>query len=210
MSGWHGGWTAVVPVKSLTVAKSRLALPAEWRAALALAMASDVVTAASRAVTIRRTVVVTDDPDAQRVFEPRAIVIPDEPAAGLSAALRHGAQIAATRWPTDGVVAIAADLPAVTAGALDAVLRRCLPGRSVVADLAGTGTVLLAATPGVPLAPDYEGHSHSAHLNGGAGDLSVYASDGLRRDVDTLADLAQARDLGVGAATDAVLAATET
>jgi 2-phospho-L-lactate guanylyltransferase len=210
MSGWRGGWTAVVPVKALTVAKSRLDLPPARRAAFVLAMATDVVMAAEAADTIRRVLVVTDDPRVRTALETHATVVADTPGAGLSAALRHGAEVALSRWPRDGVVAIAADLPALTPAALDAVLSRCQPGRSLVADLGGTGTVLLAATPGTSLDPDYEGRSHDAHVAGGAVDLSAYAEEGLRRDVDTVADLAHTARLGAGNATRAVLAALDT
>jgi 2-phospho-L-lactate guanylyltransferase len=164
-------------------------------------MAEDVVAAVSGAAAIRRVLVVTADPSARTALGTRAVVVPDEPDAGLSAALRHGAEIAAARWPEDGVVAVAADLAALTSSVLDEVLSRCSPGRSVVADLAGTGTVLLAATPGSVLAPAYEGRSHEAHTASGAVDLSAYADQRLRRDVDTLADLEHAIRLGPGAAT---------
>jgi 2-phospho-L-lactate guanylyltransferase len=205
MSYWVGGWTALVPVKGLGVAKSRLDLPAERRAAIALAMATDVVAAVGAAHAVRRVLVITDDQAARDAVEGQAIVIADEPGDGLSAALRHGASIAAARWPDDGVVAVAADLPALTTVALDAVLAHCQPGRSLVADLAGVGTVLLAATPGVALSPAYEGLSREAHRAGGAVDLTSYADEGLRRDVDTVGDLHGAAVLGIGPATRAAL-----
>jgi 2-phospho-L-lactate guanylyltransferase len=84
-------------------------------------------------------------------------------------------------------------------------------GRAVLADTAGTGTVLLCAGPGIPLQPLFGEGSHELHVRSGAVDLTgrlAAAVPGLRRDVDTVADLAAARLLGVGPATNAVLAVT--
>ncbi|HVV31318.1 MAG TPA: 2-phospho-L-lactate guanylyltransferase [Mycobacteriales bacterium] len=205
-SDWNGGWTGLIPVKELAVAKSRLELPPRRRAALVLAMAGDVVSAMLATPRLHHLVVVTDDPTVQAAFSGRCTVIEDRPRAGLSAALAHAAAVAHDRWPDQGVVALAADLPALTADALEAVLARCPPGRSVVPDAIGTGTVLLAATPGTMLEPSYEGQSFAAHRNSGAFDLAPFADPRLRRDVDTLADLTIARALGVGPATTAALA----
>lgn len=199
-------WTVVLPVKALAVAKSRMGGDPAARAALALAMARDVAVAAAGCPSVTGVLVVTDDPLA--ADKVRADwVEPDVPAAGLSAAVAHGASAAVSRRPGAGVAVLAADLPALTAAALDAVLDRLDAPRGVVADTAGTGTVLLAAVPGTALAPAYEGPSYQAHRAGGATDLTPYAAPGVRRDVDTVADLAAALALGVGPATrDAVAA----
>jgi 2-phospho-L-lactate guanylyltransferase len=111
-----------------------------------------------------------------------------------------------------GVAAIAADLPALRPEELtdalrlaDAVAREHSPvglARSFVADAAGTGTVLLAAPPGALLEPCFGVGSARAHLASGAVPLDG-AWLGLRRDVDTPADLAEAFVLGVGPRTAA-------
>jgi 2-phospho-L-lactate guanylyltransferase len=222
-------YTFVLPVKALSVAKSRVDAAPEARAALALAMAVDVAAAAGE---VGRVLVVTDD---ERAATALAVdhVEPDVPGAGLSAALAHGAAVAAARWPDDGVVLLAADLPCLTAAALTAVLHTVpVPARSVpagsvparsrsarqprhagtngvgvVADASGVGTVLLAATAGTVVHPAYEGGSFAAHRGQGAADLTGYAAPGLRRDVDTVADLQQALAIGIGPATAAALAA---
>jgi 2-phospho-L-lactate guanylyltransferase len=75
-------------------------------------------------------------------------------------------------------------------------------GRGFVADVTGSGTTLLAAAPGVALAPAYGPGSRQVHLRSGAVELPGAA--GLRLDVDTPDDLAQALLLGVGVATAAV------
>jgi 2-phospho-L-lactate guanylyltransferase len=110
--------------------------------------------------------------------------------------------------PGCGVVALAADLPALRPEQLTAALREAArlgpAARGIVADARGTGTVLLAAGPEAELSPTFGGASRRAHVEGGASDLTDVLADavpGLRRDVDTLDDLADAATLGVGPAT---------
>ncbi len=78
-------------------------------------------------------------------------------------------------------------------------------GRAFVADAEGTGTTLLVAAPGVTLDPRFGGGSAARHAASGAAALDG-EWPGLRRDVDTPADLAAALALGVGPATRAALA----
>src|ERR1700681_4397480 len=122
-------WTVLLPVKVLARAKSRLAVlagPRRWE--LALAMASDTVAAVVGCPEVARVVVVTSDPVAgEQLAALGAVVVPDEPAGGpagpgtldgaggpgvldelgvqdaLNAALRHGAAVAARRWPGTGL-----------------------------------------------------------------------------------------------------------
>jgi 2-phospho-L-lactate guanylyltransferase len=77
--------------------------------------------------------------------------------------------------------------------------------RSFVADAAGTGTVLLAATPVAGLEPCFGVGSAAAHMASGAVALDGPWSS-LRRDVDTAADLAGALRLGLGPRTAALMA----
>ncbi|MDP9408525.1 MAG: 2-phospho-L-lactate guanylyltransferase, partial [Actinomycetota bacterium] len=67
-----------------------------------------------------------------------------------------------------------------------------------------TGTVLLTAGPGVALEPTYGEGSLARHVALGAARLEL-DTPGLRRDVDTPADLAEAVGLGLGPATLALL-----
>ena len=196
-------WAVVVPVKRLAHAKTRLGLTAGERARLALAMAEDTIGACAGASAVRRVVVVTDDPaGAAMAVDAGAVVVADEPDAGLNAALRHGAMQAAQSDAGLGIVTVSSDLPALRATDLDAVLAAAAPyRRSIVADAAGTGTVLLAAATIEDFQPAYGEHSRDAHTRNGAIDVTPAADLRLRRDVDTIADLAMAWDLGVGAAT---------
>ncbi|WP_307874619.1 2-phospho-L-lactate guanylyltransferase [Frankia nepalensis] len=207
----------LLPLKRLGAAKSRL--EHADRALLALAMATDTATAVAAAGTdvVAGVLVVTNDPAASAAVEAGAgahggapvLAVPDLPDRGLNPALRHGARLAAGRWPGHGVAAMSADLAALRPGELRAALLAApRSGRAVLADAAGTGTVLLCAAPGSELAPRFGVDSHARHLRSGAVDLTGALGagvPGLRRDVDTVADLAAARLLGVGPATSAVL-----
>ena len=86
-------WTVVMPVKVLARAKSRLAvLAGPRRAELALALASDTVSAVVACPEVARLLVITSDAVAgARLAALGARIVPDEPANGLNAALRHGA-----------------------------------------------------------------------------------------------------------------------
>ena len=111
-------WSVLIPVKVLAEAKSRLAglvgLTGPRRAELALALASDTVTAVLGSDAVARVIVITDDQAAAVALAALgALVVRDEPRAGLNAALRHGAGFAAARWPGDGTAALSADLPAL-------------------------------------------------------------------------------------------------
>ncbi|SCL29925.1 2-phospho-L-lactate guanylyltransferase [Micromonospora nigra] len=202
-------WTAVVPIKHLTAAKSRLrgALPRVPHEALALALATDTLHAVRSCPAVTEVLVVTDDPLAVAAARAAgARVVPDIPRAGLNAAFRRGASAAGDSW----VAGLTADLPALRPAELAAALRAARTGppgvRGFVADAPGCGTVLLAAPPGVPLDPRFGVGSAEAHAASGARRL---AGDwpSLRRDVDTPDDLAAAVRLGLGPRTAALVAA---
>ena len=204
-------WGVVVPVKLLVGAKTRLqAYGDAAREQLALAFAADVVAAALRCPRVQRVLVVTDDVRAAPVLRALgASITADRPAAGLNPALGHGAALLRRAHPRCGVVALASDLPALTAADLDAVLGAAPPsGRVFVPDLDGSGTTLLAATGDLPLAPAFGTGSRLRHLRSGA--VEVPGGAGLRRDVDTPADLAEAVALGVGEHTRSALATPAT
>jgi 2-phospho-L-lactate/phosphoenolpyruvate guanylyltransferase len=197
-------WSLLVPVKRLEVAKSRIALSAVDRADLALAMAADTVAAAVACALVDQVVVVTDDPRAVATLTgPGVTVVADTPDAGLNPALRHGAAAAAG----GRIVAISADLPALTPTDLATVLVAAGTHlRGVVADESGTGTTVLTAMSVEEFVPSFGLASFSAHRRDGSVDLTTVAAQSVRRDVDTLDGLRDAVRLGVGAATLQVVA----
>jgi len=205
------GWSLVVPLKPLALAKSRLADAAgEVRPALALAFVLDTVAAALSCPRVADVTVVTDDPVAGgRLARLGALVVPDVPAAGLNAALRYGAERVRERGAAGGVAALNGDLPALRPAELSHVLQEAAraPERAFLADAAGVGTTLLAAAPGVALAPAFGGASRARHLASGAREIVLPDVVSVRQDVDTAGDLRAALALGLGPRTAAVYAA---
>jgi 2-phospho-L-lactate guanylyltransferase len=221
-------WTVLLPVKVLARAKSRLAvLAGDRRRELALALAADTVAAVLACPAVARVVVVTSDPVAGPLLAKLgAVVVPDEPAGRgvpdstdrlgdlgpqelLNAALRHGAAVAARRWPGTGLAALTADLPAMSPAELATALRAAgrTPGAAAfVPDAAGVGTTLYAVPPGGEFRPLFGGASRARHAAAGATELGLAGVAGLRRDVDTPDDLREALALGVGPFTRAVAA----
>ena len=194
-------WSVLMPVKVLAQAKSRLAeLAGPRRGELALALACDTVTAVLGCDEAARVIVITDDQVAGAALaELGALVVPDEPRDGLNAALRHGAGHVASRWPSSGAAALSADLPALRPSEIGRALRAASAWPSAfVADAAGDGTTLYTAAPGVAFRPAFGLASRSRHAAGGATELRLDGIPGLRRDVDTPADLRGAVALGLG------------
>jgi 2-phospho-L-lactate/phosphoenolpyruvate guanylyltransferase len=197
-------WSLVIPVKVLAQAKSRLArLAGQARPALALAVAADTVRAALAAPRVCQVIVVTsDEVAAAELGRLGALVVADEPGAGLNPALQHGCGEAISRAPRSGVGALSADLPALKTAELDRALRRAARWpQAIVSDASGTGTTLYTARPGVPFRPRFGPGSRFRHINGGAHEIPPGDLPGLRRDVDTAADLVEAAALGLGPAT---------
>ena len=207
-------WAILVPIKELHLAKTRLLPPKGVdRADLALAMALDVITASLSASRVNRVIAITNDQRARNAVNGLgADIVDDDPDAGLNPALEH-AQAHARSLGSVRVAAVSSDLAALTGAALDVVLGHINEdSRAFIRDASGEGTALLAAA-GVPLHPNFGPDSAAAHARSGAIDLTDAALDlvstsraGLRRDVDTIADLLDAQEIGVGHHTSAILA----
>jgi len=224
-------WTVLLPVKVLARAKSRLAvLAGDRRHELALALASDTVSAVVACPDVARVIVVTSDPVAgPRLAALGAHIVPEsignpselsrETADGsqpaLNDALLWGAAVAARRWPGAGLAALTADLPALRPAELATALRAAGhgiaapgfgPGAAFVPDAAGVGTTLYAVPPGGEFRPMFGGASRARHAAAGAVELTLDGIAGLRQDVDTPDDLRAAVTLGVGPRTAEVAA----
>jgi 2-phospho-L-lactate guanylyltransferase len=228
-------WTVLLPVKVLARAKSRLAvLAGDRRHELALALASDTVSAVAACPEVARVIVVTSDPVAgprlaalgahiidESTGDPielaleRSAEVADGRQHALNAALLRGAATSARRWPGSGLAAVTADLPALRPDELATALRAAaqpIPGTgfapraAFVPDAAGVGTTLYAVPPGAEFRPMYGGASRARHAAAGAFELTLDGIAGLRQDVDTPDDLRAAVALGVGPRTAEVAA----
>jgi 2-phospho-L-lactate guanylyltransferase len=200
----------IIAVKRLTAAKTRLApvFSARTRENVVLAMLVDTLTAATRAGSLRSITVITpDEGAAAAASELGAGVLADPTPEGHSDPLNN-AIAAAERAIADSaanVVVLQGDLPALQTQELsEAIAAARHHRRSFVADRLGTGTAALFAF-GATLDPQFGPDSAARHRRSGAIELTG-AWPGLRCDVDTPADLAVARRLGVGAATARAIA----
>ncbi|WP_214409605.1 2-phospho-L-lactate guanylyltransferase [Sphaerisporangium fuscum] len=203
----ESGWTIVVPVKTLVAAKTRLAAAAgPHRAALAVAVACDTVSAALACPDVARVVVVTADPvPARALAQLGAHVVPD-PDSGLNAALRAGGAEAVRLAPGSPIGALQADLPALRPAELGVALACAADfDQAFVPDAADVGTTFYGVRPGVPFTPRFGGESRAKHLAGGAKEVAPDGIPSVRRDVDTPSDLEEALALGVGRHTAAVV-----
>jgi 2-phospho-L-lactate guanylyltransferase len=200
----------VIPLKPLALAKSRLADTAAdaLRPGLALAFAVDTVTAALACAAVRDVAVVTNDELAGRELAALgARIVPDEPRAGLNAALAHAAAAVRATLPDSAVAALNADLPALRPPELARVLDAAAEfPRAFLPDAAAIGTTLLAVAPGRELLPAFGTDSRARHRASGAMELRPTAVDSVRQDVDTGEDLRAALALGVGPRTAAAAA----
>lgn len=206
MSSPHGenaspAVVVVTAVKSLEAAKTRFAAREGGRRedvpGLVLAMLLDTLTAALAAPSVLGVHVVSPDPAVRAAAEAAGARTVDEPVpGGLNAALEAGARAArAEHGPAVAVLALQADLPGITPGELGAFLTATASRRGFVPDHAGTGTAALYAPPGDALLPAFGPGSAAAHERGGAA-RHAGPWPGLRTDVDTPQDLADAGRLG--------------
>jgi len=204
---WHtvamvgqSDWCAVVPLSPAAQAKTRLAPLGELRAALASALAADVVTALSGARSIARVLVVGDG----------SVLLPEDPAhtlvdsgtADLNGSIAT-AESHARRAGFERIVVVMADLPCIRPDDVDELLARArsVP-RGFVRDHRGTGTTVLTTT-GPGLIPRFGRSSAAEHRADGAIEFEVAVR--LRFDVDDPEDVTLAMAFGLGPATAAAL-----
>jgi 2-phospho-L-lactate guanylyltransferase len=195
-------WSFVLPIKG-AIGKSRLDVPdASARARLAVAFALDALDAVLATPSVGRVIVVTADQELATRLAARVELVAD-PRHGLNAAIRAGLAVLDAAAPA-GV--LLADLPALRPEELDAALVAAAGHPlALVPDAAGTGSTLATALRADALVPRFGEGSRVAHEHAGHVVLPVPATSGLRRDVDSLADLDAARSLGLGRHTLAAL-----
>lgn len=202
--------TAVVPVKPLAQAKSRLALPAEHRQALALAFALDTVAALTGTSYVAGVLVVTTDDLVAGQVTGLGARVTDDRGTGLGRAVREGIRVATAWHPESGVAVVPGDLPCLAPADVAEVLVTSgadAGGRGAfVPDRAGTGTTLIVQAVGLAALTRYGPDSAARHRALGMRALDG-APVGARHDVDTWADLRAAMALGVGSWTRAAVEA---
>lgn len=212
--GIGGGWTIVVPVKSLARAKSRLGstLSPLQRRALVVAMATDVITACRECPSVSAVKVVSTDPDVaalatdlgakfvtesgHRTAADSAITLRSDP---LNAALAG-----ALTGLTGAVAVVAADLPELDSRILTRILDSASQHRhSVVVDHRGEGTTMAMWTAGTDRVCLFGPGSAANFLRQGAVTLSVDERSGgaASRDVDIPSDVIRLAGRQVGLAT---------
>ncbi|KAB2810471.1 2-phospho-L-lactate guanylyltransferase [Pimelobacter simplex] len=203
-----GGFAVLLPVKSPGTGKSRLtALSPVERGRLAAAFAVDVVDACLATPGVAGVLVISDDDAFAATLAARGAETCADPGGGLNAALRHGAAVVRRARPELRPVALCADLPALRPDDLAAALEfvDSLAGAACfVRDADGTGTSLYTARH-EDFDPRFGAGSAAAHTSAGAqpvpGELTT-----LRHDVDDADGLRAAVAIGLGAASQEVVA----
>lgn len=212
--GIRGGWTVVVPVKSLARAKSRLGstLSPEQRRALVVAMATDVVTACLECPSIAVVRVVSADPDVAALAADLGAEFVTEtghltagcPAATSQSDPLNAALADALTGLTGAVAVVAADLPELDSRILTRILDSASQHRhSVVVDHRGEGTTMAMWTAGTDRVCLFGPGSAANFLRQGAVTLSVdeHSGGAASRDVDVPSDVIRLAGRQVGVAT---------
>jgi 2-phospho-L-lactate guanylyltransferase len=194
---------ALVPIRGLETAKTRLGgnLDAEERRDLVVDLLRRTLVATRDAALVTGTIVVTMDPEAAGMARDHHAVGLVERAPGLNAAIAAARSLAVARRAT-AVLVLPADLPAIDAVAVDAVIRAAAeagadgPGGvvAIVGDRHGSGTNALLMSPATLIDPMFGPASHDLHRAAAAGvDATLVELGGpLTLDVDTADDLAVA------------------
>ncbi|MGH7855755.1 MAG: 2-phospho-L-lactate guanylyltransferase [Candidatus Binatia bacterium] len=187
---------AVLPMKPLALAKSRLAtsLSDAERQAVSFAMFHDVLEALLRARRVDAVAVVTADRRLLDLAARMRVVTIDE---GAPRGLNAAAAIGTERCLVEGassVVVMLADLPFVTSDEIDTLLDRVPndPHVRLVRSHEGLGTNAILRSPPAVISTRFGGRSFQDHV-AAAADAEVSCSSlelpGVSFDVDTIEDL---------------------
>ena len=200
---------AVVPVKDFTEAKLRLrgVLDSPDRAALAEAMASDVLHAVGESRAVDRCLVVGGADARQLASDHGCGYCDDSGCDTLSAAVTRAAQHCAGTGATTLLV-LPGDLPALRGADIDRLLQGHRGGLSLCPASADGGTNALAITPPDAIEFRYGSDSARRHLEAAAQsglDSRCENLPAFGRDIDTPEDLERLVDRPVGPATRAWL-----
>jgi 2-phospho-L-lactate guanylyltransferase len=189
---------AVVPIKTLSAAKTRLsgALATGARMSLMQAMFSDVLGSLRHTRGIDEIAVVTADVVAEALARGDEVtVLRDSEQSGQSAATLIGIRYAIAAG-YDRVILVPGDTPLLDAVEIDALLERSAADglqAVIVSDRHGTGTNALVLSPPDSLEPSFGEGSFDRHVGlAEAGELRFRTgtAPSLEHDVDTPEDLA--------------------
>ena len=194
---------ALVPIRGLESAKTRLGedLDAEERLELVTNLLTRTLVATRDASRVEGTIVVTMDPAAAGVARDHRAIGLVERAPGLNEAITAARSVAVARGAT-AVVVVPADLPGITATAVDSMLETAALAAggtvfadqglvAIVPDRHGSGTNALLLSPPELLAPMFGPDSLARHRAAAidAGAALVELGGPLSLDLDTTADL---------------------
>jgi 2-phospho-L-lactate guanylyltransferase len=196
-----GTW-ALVPIRGLETAKSRLGgdLDAEERRDLVVDLLRRTLVATRDARRVAGTIVVTMDPAAAGIARDHDAIGLVERAPGLNGAITAARSVAIARGAT-AVIVLPADLPAISADAVDAVIEAAetvtAEAAGVVAlvtDRHGSGTNVLLVRPPTAIDPMFGPASRDLHRAAArsAGVTLIELDGPLSLDVDTADDLVAA------------------
>jgi 2-phospho-L-lactate/phosphoenolpyruvate guanylyltransferase len=157
---------AILPIKTLDDAKTRLAeeLDPRPRRALVEAMFSDVLVALRRAKLVDQVLVVSRDHNAQRIAGGYGAIVADDEDSGHNDAAGRGIA-RALELGADRVLLVPGDTPLLDPLEIDALLSRPVqpPTVLIVPDRHGTGTNALLLDPPTAMKPSFGPGSHDRH-----------------------------------------------
>jgi 2-phospho-L-lactate guanylyltransferase len=157
---------AILPIKTLDDAKTRLAeeLDRRPRRALVEAMFSDVLVALRRATLVDQVLVISRDHNAQRIAGGYGAIVADDEDTGHNDAASRGIE-RALELGADRVILVPGDCPLLDPGQLDALLSREVtpPSVLIVPDRHGSGTNALVLDPPDAMKPSFGPGSHDRH-----------------------------------------------
>ena len=186
---------ALIAAKQLEFAKTRLAMPAGERRALAAAMFRDVLSAAMSAQTPDHVALVSSDEELLGMARVAgAITIDERFPRGLNAAVRLGTE-ALIAEGADSICVVLSDIPLVTGADIDAMFAATRGPRGVALAPSRelTGTNLIARTPPDAIATRFGRRSLMRHLESceQAGiRCEIVRLSGPAMDLDLMSDLA--------------------
>jgi 2-phospho-L-lactate guanylyltransferase len=191
---------ALVPVKSLSAGKSRLApvLPGKEREALSVYMLGKVLDALLLAERFHWIGVVTDDPRVEAVARERAVhTLREDGAIDENRSIAYGSRIC-REMGAHSLLVIHADLPLVTAGDIQTLLSKGGGAAKIVLcpSKEGTGTNALYRTPPEVIPACFGPGSFSRHVAEAAARKIPWEKcslPGIAVDLDTPEDLEKLR-----------------